>query len=138
MLAAEKQKEIHPSPPVEARRIGQIFHPRSLAFIGASAQMGKWGHTLITNTISRGYEGKIFLVNAKGGTIAGRPVYKNVAEIPDNVDLAVVSVPASKIMELLPQFKAKGIHNAVLITSGFGETGAEGKVLEEQLVAKSP
>lgn len=125
------------SPPVEPSRIGQIFHPKSVVFVGASGQMGKWGHSLITNTISRGYEGKIFLVNAKGGTIAGRPVYRSVAEITDNIDLAVVSIPVAGVMDLLPQLKDKGIHNMLLITSGFGETGAEGKILENQLVAKA-
>ena len=124
-------------PRIEPRRIGELFHPKSVAFVGASAQMGKWGHTLVTNTISRGYEGEIYLVNAKGGTIANRPVYKSVADIPGTVDLAVVTVPAAVVPELLPQFREKGIHNVVMITSGFAETGAEGRILEEQLVAKA-
>jgi len=121
-------------PAIPADDIGSVFYPRSIAFVGASSQMGKWGHTLFTLTISGGYEGEIYLVNPKGGTIANRPVYKSVTEIPGKVDLAVVTIPASGVIRLLPDFKAKGIKNVVLITSGFGETGVKGKELEKDLV----
>ena len=121
-------------PPIPADDIGSVFYPRSIAFVGASSQMGKWGHTLFTLTISGGYEGEIYLVNPKGGTIANRPVYKSVTEIQGKVDLAVVTIPASGVIRLLPDFKAKGIRNILLITSGFGETGVKGKELEKDLV----
>jgi len=121
-------------PPISADDIGSVFYPRSIAFVGASSQMGKWGHTLFTLTISGGYEGEIYLVNPKGGKIANRPVYKSVTEIPGKVDLAVVTIPASGVIRLLPDFKAKNIRNILLITSGFGETGVKGKELEKELV----
>lgn len=121
-------------PPISADDIGSVFYPRSIAFVGASSQMGKWGHTLFTLTISGGYEGEIYLVNPKGGTIANRPVYKSVTDIPGKIDLAVVTIPASGVIRLLPDFKAKNIRNLLLITSGFGETGIKGKELEKELV----
>ncbi len=121
-------------PPIPADDIGSIFYPKSIAFVGASSQMGKWGHTLFTITISGGYEGEIYLVNPKGGTIANRPVYKSVADIQGRIDLAVVTIPASGVIRLLPDFKAKKIRNLLLITSGFGETGVKGKELENDLV----
>lgn len=114
--------------------IRALFYPRSVAFIGASPQMGKWGHMLICNTISGGYQGDIYAVNPKGGDIAGRPAYSTLSEIPGDVDLAVVTVPAAGIMDLIPQLKAKGIKNMILITSGFAETGEAGTALEQQLV----
>ena len=120
--------------PVPPPAIHALFYPRSVAFIGASSQMGKWGHMLICNAISGGYKGEVYAVNPKGGVIAGRQAYQSVAEIPGEVDLAVVTVPAAAIMDLIPQLKAKGTKNMVLITSGFGETGVEGKTLEKQLV----
>ena len=120
----------HPVPPPA---IHALFYPRSVAFIGASAQMGKWGHMLICNTISGGFQGEVYAVNPKGGTIAGRTAFKTVAEIPGVVDLAVVTVPADKVLNLIPKLKAKGIKNMVLITSGFGETCLDGKTLEKQL-----
>ena len=121
--------ETVPPPAIHA-----LFYPRSVAFIGASSQMGKWGHMLICNAISGGYKGEVYAVNPKGGVIAGKPAYQSVEEIPGEVDLAVVTVPAAGIMDLMPQLKAKGTKNMVLITSGFGETGVEGKMLEKQLV----
>ncbi|BBO80066.1 acyl-CoA synthetase [Desulfosarcina ovata subsp. sediminis] len=122
------------SPPVPPPAIHAFFHPRSVAFIGASSQMGKWGHTLLCNTISCGYQGEIYTVNPKGGVIAGKPAFKQVGDIPGPVDLAVVTVPAAGVMDLIPQLEAKGVRNMLLVTSGFGEIGSEGKRLERQLV----
>jgi acyl-CoA synthetase (NDP forming) len=121
-------------PPVSPDAIGAIFYPKSIAFIGASAQMGKWGHMLMANTISGGYEGNVFLVNPKADTIAGRRTYPTVCDIPEPVDLAVVTIPAAGVLDLIPQLKEKGIGNMLLITSGFGETGEAGKKLEAELL----
>lgn len=129
--AREPSENDHPVPPAA---IQTLFHPRSLAFIGASSQMGKWGHRLICNAVGCGYKGKVYAVNPKGGVIAGRPAFKSVTDIPDVVDLAVVTVPAASVLGLIPQLQAKGIKNLLLITSGFGETGADGRILENQLV----
>ena len=124
-------------PPVPPDAIGSLFYPKSMAFVGASAQIGKWGHTLLVNTLSGGYDGIIYLVNPKGGKILERTVYRSVAEIPGNVDLAVVTIPAEKVIDLIPQFREKGIRNMLLITSGFAETGEVGKKLEKELVKKA-
>ncbi len=120
--------------PVAPDAIGAIFYPKSIVFIGASAQMGKWGHMLMANTISGGYEGSVFLVNPKADTIAGRKTYATVSDIPEPVDLAVVTIPAAGVPGLIPQLQAKGIPNMLLITSGFAETGNTGKKLEAALV----
>ncbi|MGD9308437.1 MAG: acetate--CoA ligase family protein [Desulfosarcina sp.] len=120
---------------VPPQAIHALFYPRSVAFIGASSQMGKWGHMLVCNTKSGGYQGKVYAVNPKGGIIAGDQAFRSVAEIPGAVDLAVVTVPAAGIRDLIPQLAAKGIKSMLLITSGFGETGTEGRRLEQQLVA---
>ena len=124
-------------PAVDPASIRSIFYPDSIAFIGASAQIGKWGYTLVINTASGGFKGKIFLVNPKGGTIAGRKVYKSVSEIPGKIDLAVVTIPASGVLDLIPRFKEKNIRNMLLITSGFAETGKEGRKLEQNLVKEA-
>ncbi|MEJ2731359.1 MAG: acetate--CoA ligase family protein [Deltaproteobacteria bacterium] len=121
-------------PPVSPDAIGAIFYPKSIAFIGASAKMGKWGHNLMSNTISGGYKGNIFLVNPKTDTIAGRRTYPTVCDIPEPVDLAVVTIPAAGVLDLIPQLQEKNIGNMLLITSGFGETGEAGKKLEAELV----
>ncbi len=121
-------------PPIAPDAIGSLFYPQSVAIVGASSQIGKWGHTLTANTISGGFKGPIYPVNPKGGTIAGKQVYKSVGEVPDEIGLAAVTVPAEKVLDLIPAFEKKGIRNMLLITSGFGETGEDGKRLEEDLV----
>jgi acyl-CoA synthetase (NDP forming) len=123
------------TPPVAPKEIAMLFYPRSIAFVGASSQLGKWGNLLVSNTIAGGYQGKIYLINPKGGTIAGRAAYRSLLDINDPIDLAVVTVPAAKVVELIPQCQAKGIRYMVLITSGFAETGPEGQALETQLIA---
>ena len=118
---------------VEPRDIHRLFYPRSVAFVGASSEMGKWGHTLICNTLSGGFQSKVYAVNPKGEIIAGKPSFRTVADIPGPVDLAVVTIPAAAVLDLIPQLKAKGIKKVVMITSGFAETGPEGKALERKL-----
>lgn len=130
-----KQREF--LPPVDPMALGKLFHPKSIAFVGATGKIGKWGHFLVTTTISKGYAGDIYLVNPHGGEIAGREVYSSVSEIPGPVDLAIVTIPANAVMELIDQFKEKGVRNMVLVTSGFGETGAEGRKYEKALVEKA-
>ncbi len=134
VVTGEHPVETEFLPPLAPDAIGSLFYPKSVAIVGASAQIGKWGHTLMANTISGGYEGPIYPVNPKGGTIAGRKVFRSVGEIPGKIGLAAVTLPADKVLDLIPEFRKKGIRNMLLITSGFGEIGMRGKDLEEQLV----
>jgi acyl-CoA synthetase (NDP forming) len=122
---------------VAPKAIGRLFYPKSIAFIGASAEVGKWGNLIYTNVLAGKYQGKIYLVNPKGEEIADRKVFKSVTEIPDPVDLAVVTIPAKRVLSLIPELKKKKIKNVLLISSGFAETGAEGKVMEDELVEKA-
>lgn len=121
------------SPPVEPASIAHLFTPRSIAFVGASSQLGKWGQMLTANTLGGGYQGEVYLVNPKGGTMLGLPVYPSLDQIPKPVDLAVVTIPAAKVIDLLPQCRNNGIRHMVLISSGFGETGPAGRKLEQEL-----
>lgn len=122
-------------PPVDPLLLGRLFQPGSVVFVGASGTLGKWGHQLFTAVKSGGFAGPIYLVNHRGGQIAGEPVYRSVADLPSDVDLAVVTVPAAVVGDLIPQLAARNIRNVLLITSGFGETGPAGKALEAALVA---
>jgi acyl-CoA synthetase (NDP forming) len=136
VLGEAKEQKISQLP-IEPRAIWNLFYPKSIAFIGASAEVSKWGQLMFTNVLAGKYQGEIYLVNPKGGEIAGRKVFKSVTEIPDPVDLAVVTIPANRVLALIPELKKKKIKNVLLISSGFAETGAEGKVLEDELVKKA-
>ena len=136
LIVLEKaRKEETKAPDIDLSILGSCYYPRSVAFIGASATPGKWGHMLLTNTLSRNYQGKVYLVNPKGGTIAGRHVYASVDEIEDSVDLAVVTIPAEHVMDLLPELQKKNVKGMLLITSGFKEVGEQGADLEKRLMA---
>lgn len=133
MLSVEKDTHEF-LPPVDTEFLGRFFQAKSIAFIGASSTIGKWGHLLYVQTAGNDFDGDIYLVNQKGGTIAGRKVYRSVSEVPSPVDLAVVTVPAVKVMELIPEFKKKAIKAMLVISSGFSELGAEGKEIETKVV----
>lgn len=137
VVVGESLKSTYTRPKVDPRALGEVFYPDSVAFVGASSTLGKWGHMLLTNTLGGDFQGDVYLVNPKGGTITGRKVYRSVAEIEGKVDLAVVTIPADRVMQLIPQFKNKGVKSMLLITSGFGETGPGGLVLERELVEEA-
>ncbi|USS40369.1 acetate--CoA ligase [Thermococcus aggregans] len=118
--------------------IEALFKPRSVAVIGASGTPGKIGYAIMKNLVDYGYEGKIYAVNIKGGEIeiSGRkfPVYKSILDVPDEVDMAVVVVPAKFVPQVVEECGKKGVKVLPIISSGFGELGEEGKKVEQQLV----
>ncbi len=134
VLEKARDTEVDKIYDIDLTVLGSCYYPKSLAFIGASATPGKWGHMLLTNTLSRNYKGEVYLVNPKGGKIAGRHVYKSVIDIERNIDLAVVTIPADRVIDLIPDLKKKNIKGILLITSGFREVGEQGAQLEEELM----
>ncbi|RLF80901.1 acetyl CoA synthetase [Thermococci archaeon] len=118
--------------------IEALFKPRSVAVIGASGKPGKIGYAIMKNLVDYGYEGKIYAVNVKGGEIeiSGRkfPVYKSILDVPDEVEMAVVVVPAKFVPQVVEECGKKGVKVLPIISSGFGELGEEGKKVEQQLV----
>ncbi|MFH2131959.1 MAG: acetate--CoA ligase family protein [bacterium] len=133
----EEQTPREVMPPVDYHRINDFFYPESIAFIGASSKFQKWGYLLPLSTLSRDYQGEIHMVNPSGGTVFGRKCYRSVVDIPGRVDLAVVTIPASGVLELIPQLAAKGIKNMLIITSGFREIGGTGATLEKALLQEA-
>lgn len=115
-----------------------LFEPRSIAVIGASEKPGKIGYAVMKNIVEYGYEGKIYPVNVKGVEIKiGNRVfksYRSILDVPDEVDMAVVVVPAKFVPKVIEECGQKGVKVLPIITSGFGELGPEGKKVEEQIV----
>jgi acyl-CoA synthetase (NDP forming) len=127
----------HPRLPVKPSALSPLFSPSSVAFVGASGTIGKWGHMLPTNVISGGFSGRLFLVNPKGGELFGREVFPSLLDIPGDVDLVVVTIPAAKVKDLMPQMKQKKVKAMVLVSSGFSETGEQGAAMEKDLVREA-
>jgi acetyltransferase len=111
-----------------------LFHPQSVAFIGASNKPGKWGSIILTNLINGGFKGPIYPVNPGEAEIKGLKSYPNIAEIPDTPDLAVVAVPPSSVPQAIEECVAKGVRAGVVITAGFAEVGGNGENLQQEMV----
>ncbi len=119
---------------IDFHQLNACYYPKTIAFVGASSTPGKWGHMLPANTFTREFKGRVCLVNPKGGQIMGRQVYPSLLEIPFDVDLAVVTVPAHGVIDLIPAMHAKHVKGMLLITSGFREVGEHGRKIEDQLM----
>lgn len=104
-------------------KMNRIMRPEAVAVIGASESEGKIGNSVMRNLVDGGYEGKIYPVHPKGGEILGRTAYTSVKEIPGEVDVAIFAIPANLVAGALEEVGEKGIPGAVLIPSGFAETG---------------
>ncbi|GAA2358599.1 acetate--CoA ligase family protein [Nonomuraea africana] len=115
----------------------RIFKPRSIAVIGASAEQGKIGNSVMRNLINGGYQGQIFPINPKAADIMGLPAYKSVADVPYDVDVAVFAIPAAFVPPALEQVGEKGVAGAIMIPSGFAETGnVEGQAEIVEIAAR--
>jgi len=110
-----------------------IFKPRSIAIIGASTQVEKWGHRMVVRPSTTGYRGAIYPVNPNAKEIAGLKSFAAIAELPRDVDLAVITLPAPRVPEALQECLRHGIRGAVVISAGFAEAGPEGEKLQEEL-----
>lgn len=110
-----------------------VFYPRSVAVIGASADRSKFGGSFLNSLLSFGYKGKVYPVNPRETEILGMKTYKAVGEIPETVDFAVITVPASAVPAVVQECLDKGIKAAEILTAGFRELDAEGQRLEEEV-----
>ncbi|HSV96309.1 MAG TPA: CoA-binding protein [Spirochaetota bacterium] len=117
--------------------IRKIFYPESIAVVGVSENLYKWGSFIFINILGGGFRGRVFPVAKNKETVYGHRAYNTVAEIAESVDLVFITTPASSVMGVLADCVKKGVKNVVMITSGFSETGEEGKRLEEQVIAYS-
>jgi len=110
-----------------------IFYPKSIAVVGASAERGKFGNTFLNALLSFGYKGKVYPVHPRETEIYGLKTYASVGKIPEVVDFAVITVPASAVPAVVRECLAKGIKAVEILTAGFRELGAEGQKLEEEV-----
>ena len=112
--------------------MNRIMMPKSVAVIGASAEDGKIGNSVMKNLINGGYKGQIYPVHPKAADILGHKAYKSVKDIPGDVDVAVFAIPAKFVAGALTECGEKKIPGAVLIPSGFAE--ANEPELQEEIV----
>ena len=116
--------------------LDKVMKPKSIAVIGASTKEKTIGSEIMQRLRDYKFTGNIYPVNPKGGIIEGFQAYTSVAEIPGEVDLAIIVVNSKFVLDTIDQCHAKGIKGLCIITAGFKETGAEGAEAEKQLLAK--
>ncbi|WP_119458983.1 acetate--CoA ligase family protein [Rhodospirillaceae bacterium SYSU D60014] len=112
--------------------MNRIMKPNSVAVIGASGEEGKIGNSVMKNLINGGYQGTIYPINPKADEILGLKAYKSIKDIPGAVDIAVFAIPAKFVPAALNEVGEKGVAGAVMIPSGFAETGNE--ELQQEMV----
>lgn len=110
-----------------------FFDPKSIAVIGASGDLTKIGGRPIDALMRSGYTGRILPVNPRYGEIAGIKCYPSILDVPGDIDLAIVSVPANLVPGAMADCAQKNIKAVIVFTSGYGEVGEEGKVLQKEL-----
>jgi acetyltransferase len=101
-------------------RLEKLFAPRSVALIGASPREGSVGRTILRNLREGGFAGKLYLVNPRYLEIDGFPCIGSVEELPEAVDLAIVTAPPTSVPEIIEAAGRKGVATAAIVTAGFG------------------
>ncbi len=110
----------------------KMWAPRGVAVVGVSQSPEKLGYGVARNLVVSGYQGAIHFVNPRGGQLFDRPIHKDLAHVPDPVDLAMIIIPAAGVPQALEECGRRGIRNVVIGSGGFRETGEEGRKLEDE------
>ncbi|MEO3855054.1 GNAT family N-acetyltransferase [Acrocarpospora sp. B8E8] len=118
----------------EARSIQRLLTPESVAVIGASREPGGIGQTVLRNLLAADFTGPVYPVHREVRAVAGVRAYRSVSAIDGDVDLAIVAVPAESVLGVVEECARKGVKGLVVLSSGFGETGEEGAMRQQELV----
>lgn len=113
--------------------LDSLFHPRTVALLGASRTPGKVGHQVLSNLVDGGFEGELVFVNPAADQLRDRPSYKDLRDYDGTVDLSVIVVPPSQVEDAVDASIEKGAQCIIVISAGFKEIGPEGSQLEERI-----
>jgi acetyltransferase len=114
-----------------------IFRPRSVAVIGASEREGSVGRTLLWNLIRSPFGGTVFPVNPQRHSVLGIKSYRDIASVPEVVDLAIIATPAATVPQVIRECVGAGVKGAIIISAGFKEIGEQGAALEKEVLAEA-
>src|ERR1035438_846164 len=117
----------------ESHPLDPLFLPQSVAVIGASERAGSVGRSVLWNLLSSPFGGTVFPVNSKRPNVLGIKAYPSIRDLPDKVDLVVITTPADSVPDLIAESVELGIPAAIVISAGFKEHGEHGKDLERPI-----
>lgn len=119
---------------MQKNSLEHLFNPQSIAIIGASSSAEKIGYRIVKNILEKEYGGNLFLVNPKGGQAFGLPFYKNIDDLPKDIDLAIFVIPKSIIIPSIKSCIKNNVKFIMVLTAGFKEIGQEGVILEKEVM----
>jgi acetyl coenzyme A synthetase (ADP forming)-like protein len=119
----------------EARSVGRLLRPRSIAVIGASSRSGTVGHEIVRSLIGAGFPGPIYPVNARGDAVEGIAGYRSISELPGSIDIAIVAIAADRVTSVVADCAAKGACGLIVISGGFAEVSAAGAQRQRDLTS---
>jgi acetyltransferase len=114
--------------------LDKVFNPQSVAIIGASDAEGSVGYAIVKNFTQLGYTGKVYFVNIRKPEILGIKTYQTIDQISEPVDLAIIATPAKTVPDVMEECGRAHVKGAIIVSAGFKETGAEGKILEGKIL----
>ncbi|MCL5123211.1 MAG: CoA-binding protein [Deltaproteobacteria bacterium] len=115
------------------KRLDRIFYPRSVAVIGAGVDPTKVGHAVMDSLVTGKFEGRIYPIHTRHEKIFGYPVFKDVEDLPEIPDLAVVALNQSSSVQMVKKLREIGVSGAVVLAGGYAEMGDYGRELQENL-----
>lgn len=111
-----------------------LFEPKSVAIVGVSRNPIKFGSIILHNLLELGYQGKIFPINPYASEIRGLNCFPSIKEINEEVEVAIIAIPAFSVPQVLEECGEKGVKGVIIISSGFREAGEEGKKRQKEIV----
>ncbi|MDQ3732727.1 MAG: GNAT family N-acetyltransferase [Actinomycetota bacterium] len=132
--AAQREVRYEREQRAESRSIARLLDPRSVAVIGASNDPAKIGYAVLANLLAAGFPGPVYPVNTSAKTVQDRPAFPTVLDLPDDVDLAILTVPAQAVPQVVMHCRTRAVRGIVVMSGGFAERGAEGLAAQRNLV----
>ena len=111
-----------------------LFHPQSVAVIGAKDDLGSVGRTIMFNLLSGTFKGRLYPINPKRDQVLGLKTYPSIASVPERVDLAIIVTPAQTVPKIVAECVEADVKTAIIISAGFKELGEPGHRLEEEIL----
>jgi acyl-CoA synthetase (NDP forming) len=135
MLGAEDTDKTPTMPQADRIPLARLIGPRSVAVVGASEDVGKFGGRVVHYLLGHGFPGRIFPINPNRRTIRGLPAYPSVAAAPEPADVAVLAVPAVSLLGQVEECAASGVGACIVITGKLADAGPAGAALQDQVLA---
>ena len=119
----------------EFQSVRRLLCPSSIAVVGAGRTPGTIGHEVLRNIVEGGFQGPVYPIHPVADAVLGIPAHHSLGDVPGDVDLAVICVPAAAVSEVIGECAKKRVRDLVIVTAGFAEAGAEGRAAQSRLMA---